>query len=125
MLVVSQKMILTQPIKSREPFFTGWDTDSAVYDSGCPHCKVRLQITFKEMLNAAWGKQDRLDELCVENLAKLFDISLSNISMDKGMPFVVARTCKNCNKISFFHFDFRETSNSVYSISLRAAAVEE
>jgi hypothetical protein len=118
-------MILCQPIKERLPFFQGWDTESAVFDTGCPHCKERLQVKFKEMLDAAWGWKDRMDEQLRDPLAKIFEINLSNRSIAMGMPGVVVRTCPNCQKSSYFYFHFNETSNSVYSISLRAAATEE
>lgn len=118
-------MILFQPIKDRLPFFQGWDTESAVFDTGCPHCKERLQVKFKEMLDAAWGWQDRMDEQLRESLATIFEINLSNRSIAMGMPGVVSLTCPNCHKSSYFYFHFNETSNAVYSILLRAAATEE
>jgi hypothetical protein len=120
-----KEMILYQPIKERLPFFQGWDTKSAVFDTGCPHCKERLQVKFKEMLDAAWGWQDRMDEELRDPLAKIFEINLSNRSIAMGMPGVVSRTCTSCHISSYFYFHFNETSNSVYSISLRAAATEE
>jgi hypothetical protein len=118
-------MKLFQPIKEREPFFTGWETKLAVFDTGCPHCKSRLEVKFKEMLDAAWGWSDRMDSSLRDPLAKIFGIDVSNRSIGNGMPGVVVRECPQCRTCSYFYFHFRETSNSVYSISLRAAATEE
>ena len=118
-------MKLYQPVKDREPFFTGWDTKEATFDSGCPHCKARVRIEFKEMLDAAWGWKDKMDEGLKKALAEIFGINLANNSIGMGMPGVVARSCSECGRSSYFYFHFRETSNSVYSISLRAAATDE
>ena len=118
-------MKLYQQIKDRQPFFTGWDTKSAVFDSGCPHCAAKLQVKFKEMLDAAWGWQDRIDQRVRESLAEVFGINLSNRSIGSGMPGVVVKTCQDCGAKAYFFFNFLETSNSVYSISLRAAAINE
>jgi len=118
-------MNLYLPIKDREPFFQGWDTNEASFDSGCPHCKARLRIEFKDMLDAAWGWSDRMEEPLRGELADVFGIDISNRSIGDGMPGVVAKFCPDCRMSSYFYFSFQETSNSVYRISLRAAATDE
>lgn len=118
-------MILHEPIRDREPFFTGWETDQATYETACPHCRERISVVFKEMLTAAWGWKDKMEQELKESLAEIFRINLADNSIGMGMPGVVARSCSECGKSSYFYFHFRETSNSVYSISLRAAATDE
>lgn len=121
----AKDMQLYEVVKDREPFFTGWETESAIFDTRCPHCKANIQIKFKEMLDAAWGWQDRLNPRLLKPLASVFNINLSNRSIVNGMPGVVASECLDCGICSFFYFNFRETSHSVYSISLRGAATEK
>lgn len=118
-------MILYQPVKDRAPFFTGCNTKEAAFGSRCPHCKAQIGIEFKEMLDAAWGWKDKMDEDLKTPLAEIFGINLSNNSIGMGMPGVVTHSCVDCGMASYFYFHFRETSNSVYSISLRAAATDE
>lgn len=118
-------MILYEPIKDREPFFTGWDTNEATYEKRCPHCRERISVVFKEMLDAAWGWRDRMDPSLRDLLAKVFGIDLTNRSIGSGMPGVVAKKCESCGASSYFYFSFLEISNSVYRISLRAAATDE
>ncbi|MDA0767947.1 MAG: hypothetical protein O3A92_14140 [Verrucomicrobia bacterium] len=118
-------MKLYLPVIDREPFFTGWHTKEALFDSGCPHCGTQIRIEFKEMLYAAWGWKDEMQEGLKKKLAEIFGINLSNNSIGLGMPSVVARSCTECGKSSYFYFHFRETSNSVYSISLRGGATDE
>ena len=118
----AKNMQLFEPIKNRKPFFTGSETETAHFDSGCPHCETTLKVTFKEMLQAAWSGQEQIEERYRDSVANLFHINVKNLSIHQGMPGVVSRICDGCERQLFFHFHFWETSNSVYSISLRGAA---
>jgi hypothetical protein len=118
-------MKLVQPIQERESFFNGWETDNACYRFDCPHCSSKLNIKFKQMLDAAWGWQERTPGQTRNALASIFKIDLSDRNIGSGMKAVVETECPNCRRPTFTFFWFHEYRHSCYDISLRASAIQE
>ena len=118
-------MRIVEPLKEREPFFEGWQTDEGSFTYPCPGCALDQTIGFTEILKAAWGWRERTGEPLRSELAKQFRINLSDRSIGNGMDAVVDRACPQCAANVFVCFSFLETSNSVYRISLSAIAENE
>jgi sarcosine oxidase delta subunit len=117
-------MKLIQPLKERPSFFDGWETEKATYTFECPHCGSEEKIEFKEMLEAAWGWQERATEKKRKELAEVFKINLSDRNIGHGMKSVVESICSKCARPTYTFFWFQEYRHSCYDISLRASAIE-
>ncbi len=118
-------MKITKPLKERESFFNGWETDKATYKFDCSNCGCEEAITFKQILDAAWGWQERTPEEKRNALAKVFEIDLSDSNISSGMKAVVETECAKCKQATFTYFWFNEYRHSCYDISFRASAIQD
>ena len=117
-------MKLIQPLKERTSFFDGAETANATYWFECPHCGSEEKIEFKDMLEAAWGWEEMMPKKKQIELAKVFQIDLSDRSIRHGMKSVVESICSTCENPTYTFFWFQEYRHSCYEISLRASAIE-
>ena len=115
-------MVLFKQPQERKPFFVGTFAETNSYFIDCPHCTSNQEVKFKEILMATWSNQERLAEPEFTLCTRIFGISTEGLGADKGLPGVVGHTCSRCPSRLFFQFNIRETADSRYSISLRAAA---
>jgi hypothetical protein len=115
-------MKIIKPLQERSSFFDGWETDKAVYNLVCVHCKADNLILFKEMLDAAWGWVEKTEPNERQLVANIFKINLENKSIRSGQHCVVAKKCHECGAQYYAFFWFNEYRNSCYDISLRGIA---
>ena len=115
-------MRLIEQVRQRPSFLDGWETDKATFAFRCPHCEEAMSVTFKEMLDAAWGWKDGTAPLLRERLGATFAINLNNRSIGSGMAAVVSKACAKCRTDYHFYFWLDEYRNSCYAIGLRAIA---
>jgi hypothetical protein len=118
-------MKLVQRLRERESFFNGWKIEKATYKFQCSHCGSNLNIKFKQMLDAAWGWQERTPDETRKALALIFEIDLTGRNSGSGMDAVVESECAKCKRTTFTFFWFDEYRQSCYDISLRGSAVQE
>lgn len=115
-------MKLLEPVKTRKPFFDGWETDKVKFTFTCSSCGTNASIDFKNILDAAWSWKDKTEAPIKNELAELFGIALTNKSIGNGMDAVVSSKCLNCRQITYTYFWFHEYRNSCYKIALRGSA---
>ena len=115
-------MKIIEPIMERPSFFNGWETDKAFYDLICSQCNQPSRITFKEMLDAAWGWIERMEITERTSVADAFGIDLQNKYIGNGMTAIVTKICASCGATHYVFLWFDEYRHSCYDISLRAIA---
>ena len=118
-------MRIIESVKEREPFFDGWETDKAVFNYSCDQCKASIVISFKDMLNAAWGWIEKTKEDQKTAIAAAFGIDLEDKFIGNGMSSVVTKVCPKCNQTHHIFFWFHEYRNSCYRIVFKGLAVED
>ena len=117
-------MKIIESIKERKSFFNGWETENAFYDLICSQCKQPARITFKEMLDAAWGWIERMEITERTSVSAAFGIDIRNKSIRDGMTAIVTKTCSGCGATHYAFLWFNEYRHSCYDISLRAIAMK-
>ena len=118
-------MTTIQPVKTRKPFFDGWETDKVHYTFSCYSCGTDATIGFKDMLHAAWGWKENTEPELRASLATHFGIDLTNKYIGEGMNAVVISQCSKCSRRTFIYFWFHEYRNSCYQISLRGLSSDD
>ncbi|MFO8009652.1 MAG: hypothetical protein R6U89_02455 [Dehalococcoidia bacterium] len=117
-------MKIIEQVKEREPFFDGWETEKVGFTFRCDHCRTSCIISFKEILDAAWGWKESMAVDQKKAVALAFGIDLDNRNIGNGMNAVVTKVCANCKKTFYVFFWFHEYRHSCYQISLRGLAEE-
>lgn len=115
-------MTIIEPVKTRKPFFDGWETDQVCYVHACHRCAAKAKIGFREIHAAAWGWRENTEEQLRSSLASHFGIDLSSKYIGNGMDAVVLSQCQKCSDTNFIYFWFHEYRHSCFEISLRGSA---
>lgn len=115
-------MKIVDPVKTREPFFDGWETEKVKHRFACASCGARECINFKPILDAAWGWKERTESPIKIKLAELFSIDLKNKYIGNGMDAVVTTKCSHCEEITYTYFWFNEYRHSCYQITYLGSA---
>jgi hypothetical protein len=118
-------MTTLEPIKAREPFFDGWETDKVTHTFSCHACGAEVSVGFGDMHHAAWGWRERTEPQLRSSLATHFGIDLTNKYIGDGMDAVVVAHCPKCGGKTYLYFWFHEYRHSCYQISLRGAAADD
>jgi len=117
------KIEIIEPIKSRSPYFDGWDTNKAAFLYSCNDCKADLKVLFTDILEAAWGWKYEDNKEQINIIADIFEIDLTNKSIENGMNAIIINECHNCKSIQVINLILDEYRNSCYKISLRSIGI--
>jgi transcription elongation factor Elf1 len=85
----------------------------------CDDCGNEIKITAQDQISGSWiGKPDAISELDFKFLKKHYNIGLNNKSQDGGLPVFDMMICPRCESKFISYCGVKETSNSVYSVSI-------
>lgn len=113
---------LFEPSYSRQADFHSLDATPANYKFNCADCSNAILFPFTEAITECWRWEEEFDDQTLSAIKMYFDMNIVGKSPDGGWPSVFEVSCNACQSRYLIYSSVKETSNSVFYVTVQSIA---